>query len=512
MDEDNHGLNRRWMVVLFFGVLLHVGAVFNSDLGLDAHVRLNAISEVGDDGQTLAWGKLRITDDSLQSPNNSATYDGYIPPWSTSETAMKLTSMVALFAVAGLAGVTPKWQQNRRLFDPLWPTLILLSPVFLFATGRGYDEAMLALLIGLGASGYYLNKGEKAEQLRLHLLLLATSLLLVMGWKGFSLSASLGVWLLTVVLGGLWMALERHQHEKEGWNWLVHPWIMGGCVAFFVYLLLFIGGFVTDNGTFSVIEQRPFHYLLATVFALIDALLIYLLLGFALWPFLSPSLARLRGLRGLGITLLAMFTMGLFAILVAYIAALWTLESSLWGLSMPKTMLLLGNNGRYVTCLVIPIVLILGWDRPTAPKERPQRSLVVAAFCLLLPAMLFTSMVGQQLWSEDAGQQLKDVITEDETSIMLVAPEALSMHHLYVLKTSVDLDGTLGIDGYWRTAEDASAHLIAEGWKPDLVVVAPDVQLELNQEHWQLVGEENTPPTITGGLDESAWRIYRHIG
>ena len=57
MDEDNHGLNRRWMVVLFFGVLLHVGAVFNSDLGLDAHVRLNAISEVGDDGQTLAWGK-----------------------------------------------------------------------------------------------------------------------------------------------------------------------------------------------------------------------------------------------------------------------------------------------------------------------------------------------------------------------------------------------------------------------------------------------------------------------
>ena len=126
--------------------------------------------------------------------------------------------------------------------------------------------------------------------------------------------------------------------------------------------------------------------------------------------------------------------------------------------------------------------------------------------------MLFTSMVGQQLWSEDAGQQLKDVITEDETSIMLVAPEALSMHHLYVLKTSVDLDGTLGIDGYWRTAEDASAHLIAEGWKPDLVVVAPDVQFELNQEHWQLVGEENTPPTITGGLDESAWRIYRHIG
>ena len=269
---------------------------------------------------------------------------------------------------------------------------------------------------------------------------------------------------------------------------------------------------MTDNGTFSVIEQRPLHYLVATVFALIDALFIYLLVGFALWPFLSPSLARLRGLRGLGITLLAMFTMGLFAILVAYIAALWTLESSLWGLSMPKTMLLLGNNGRYVTCLVIPIVLILGWDRPTAPKERPQRSLVVAAFCLLLPAMLFTSMVGQQLWSEDAGQQLKDVITEDETSIMLVAPEALSMHHLYVLKTSVDLDGTLGIDGYWRTAEDASAHLIAEGWKPDLVVVAPDVQLELNQEHWQLVGEENTPPTITGGLDESAWRIYRHIG
>ena len=512
VDEDAHGMNPRWLGVLFICVLLHLGAVFNSDLGLDAHVRLNAINNVGDDGQTLAWGKLRLTAESVQSPNNSATYDGYIPPWSTSESTMKITSLFALFLVAGLAGIVPRWQRSRGRIDPQWSALILLSPVFLFATGRGYDEAMIALLIGVGVSGFYVNKGDTIHHLRIHLLLLATSLLLVMGWKGFGLFTSLSVWVGAVLLGAAWMELERRQRSKEGWTWLNHPWYMGGSVAFTLFFLLFVAGFFADNGTFSIIGERPFHYLVATVFALIDGLGIYLLIGFAFWPFLSVSLSRLRGLRGPGITLLVMFSSGLLTALVAYMAALWTLESTIWNLSLFETMFLLGNNGRYVTCLVVPIVLILNWERPLAPEERPPRSSLLAAFCLIIPAMLFTTLVGQQLWSEDAGEELNAVMTGQDKSIMLVAPEALSMHHLYVIKTHVDIDGRSGIDGYWRTGQDAATILAGDAWVPDLVVVAPHVELALDQDRWRLVGEQNTPATVTGGLDEGAWRIYRHVG
>ena len=512
MDEDSHGTSRRWLGVLFLCVLLHLGAFWNSDLGLDAHVRLNAINNAGDDGQTLDWGKLRLTADTVQSPNNSATYDGYIPPWSTTETAMKLTSLFALFMVAGLAGIVPRWQRSSERVDPRWSALILMSPVFLFATGRGYDEAMIALLIGVGVSGYYVNKGDEIHQIRIHVLLLATSLLLVMGWKGFGLLTSLGVWLGAAALGAAWMELERHQRGKEGWTWLAHPWYMGGSVAITLYLLLFVAGFLTDNGTFSIIGEQPFHYLIATVFALIDGLGIYLLIGFAFWPFLSPSLSRLIGLRGPGITLLVMFSSGLLTALVAYMAALWTLESTIWNLSLPETMFLLGNNGRYATCLVIPIVLILNWERPFPSEEQPARTSLLAAFCLLIPAILFTSLVGQQLWSEDAGEELNALVTDQDTSIMLVAPETLSMHHLYVMKTHIDLDGSSGIDGYWRTVEDAANLLAEDAWVPNLVVVAPHVQLDLDQDSWRLVGEQNTPATVTGGLGDGAWRIYRHVG
>ena len=42
------------------------------------------------------------------------------------------------------------------------------------------------------------------------------------------------------------------------------------------------------------------------------------------------------------------------------------------------------------------------------------------------------------------------------------APETLAMHHLYVIKSSVDLTGDRGVDAYWRTAEHVDAFLDAQ--------------------------------------------------
>ena len=67
--------------------------------------------------------------------------------------------------------------------------------------------------------------------------------------------------------------------------------------------------------------------------------------------------------------------------------------------------------------------------------------------------MLFVAFHGQQLWSDDAGAWMADSMDEDETCFVMVAPETLAMHHLYVIKSNVDLTGERGIDGYWRTAE-----------------------------------------------------------
>ena len=95
-------IGKRWYALMAVAILLHVLAMSNSDLGLDAHVRLNAAMDDGEQGQDLAWGKLRVANSTEQMPTNIHEYDGYIAPWSTSETSVKTTAFVGVLAVACL--------------------------------------------------------------------------------------------------------------------------------------------------------------------------------------------------------------------------------------------------------------------------------------------------------------------------------------------------------------------------------------------------------------------------
>ena len=88
--------------------------------------------------------------------------------------------------------------------------------------------------------------------------------------------------------------------------------------------------------------------------------------------------------------------------------------------------------------------------------------------------MLFVAFHGQQLWSDDAGAWLTDSMGEDESCFVMVAPETLAMHHLYVIKSSVDLTGDGGVDAYWRTAEHVDAFLDARNECNGLLLVAPN--------------------------------------
>ena len=153
--EEANTHRQRWLALVILGLILHVLAMSNSDLGLDAHVRLNVAMDEQHTGQDLAWGKLRVSESADQQPSSEHVYDGYVPPWIQSEWTVKITAFVGVIIVALMAGYTPKWRVNDRRFEPMWAALVILSPIFLFVSGRGYDEGVLACVVGAGVGGFF---------------------------------------------------------------------------------------------------------------------------------------------------------------------------------------------------------------------------------------------------------------------------------------------------------------------------------------------------------------------
>ncbi|MEL0182959.1 MAG: hypothetical protein VW872_07780, partial [Candidatus Poseidoniales archaeon] len=272
-------------------------------------------------------------------------------------------------------------------------------------------------------------------------------------------------------------------------------------------------GLMAGTGTFGVIGEHPVAFVLATMVALIHCIVLFLLLGFVLWPLLTVRWSTLSSLRGVGPTMLASYIAVLLAGIAAYIGALWTLESQLWGRSLVETMLVLGNNGRYATAVLLPLVFLLSWpinedDRDFASQESRR---VKLGLLVLLPLMLFISFYGQQLWSDDAGAWLAVSMEEEEPCFVMVAPETLAMHHLYVIKSNVDLTGEQGIDGYWRSPLDVEAFVETSPNCAALMIVAPGEDYTPG-EGWALVHEQAAPYTLSGGANAGSWKVFRAIG
>ena len=251
MEEGGRRSVRRWYALLILGLILHGLAMVNSDLGLDAHVRLNAAADDRAPGQDLAWDKLRIEDERVQEPSSNHSYEGYIPPWYSSAWSVKLTSFVGVLCTAVLAGLVPRWRDEGFHFDPMWSSLVLLSPVFLFVSGRGYDEGILACIVGLGVSGFFFHRAEGLGQCFLSIVLLATSTLLLLGWKGFGMMVSLGIWAGVVLIGSAWMWLDQRGSETTR-GYTRHPWKMAATVSTLLYVAVFLFGLFSRTGTLSI--------------------------------------------------------------------------------------------------------------------------------------------------------------------------------------------------------------------------------------------------------------------
>ena len=363
------------------------------------------------------------------------------------------------------------------VFNPMRAALVLLSPIFLFVSARGYDEGMLALVASLGAVGFLYNQGNQRHERLLHVVMMATSVLLLLGWKGFEGTFGLGAFVGTMIAGVSWTVLEDGRTGSFG-DWLRHPWKMALTAALVVMLAVVMTGFAMQTGTFGVIAERPLVFAVATTVASVHAIGLFLLVGFVLWPLLAKRWSGLAKLRGAGPTMLAVYTAVLLTGVIAYIGALWTLEVELWNRTLFETVLVLGNNGRYATVVLVPLVFLLSWpsedvDAPSDSGGKP----VAFGLSLLVPLMLFVAFHGQQLWSDDAGAWLTDSMGEDESCFVMVAPETLAMHHLYVIKSSVDLTGDGGVDAYWRTAEHVDAFLDSRNECNGLLLVAPNEAL-----------------------------------
>ena len=282
-------------------------------------------------------------------------------------------------------------------------------------------------------------------------------------------------------------------------------------LAFFVvYFGVIFVGLMSSTGTFSIIGEEPLNFVIASVFAVIDAAVLYLLLGCLLWPFFVTRWRRLRSARGPGLTMLVVYISALSAGLVAYIASLWTLEASLWNMSLANTMMVLGNNGRYATLLLIPVAALLRWDDLTDSNEPlKETNYSLRAVVLVLPFLLFTTLVGHQIWSEDAGELLFQSWDEDDDTVLLVAQESMAIHHLYVLKTNLDPDGATGAKGLWVTPDDAMDLIEQHPATIDYVLLAPGTTVDANLSSWVLIDSQEVPVSVPGGIQSGAWSLYR---
>ena len=505
---------RWWYLLLVIGLVLQIAASFTNDLGLDAHVRLNVAQDVSEEGAQYPWGPTRLASDELHDPLAVSEYDGYIGPWFSSSMNVKLFMLASMFMLIGISGRVPSWRRDElgMSFDPRIASLVALSPPLIFATGRGYDEALLALLMGGSVFWLFGSKNSSNPSRRLGLIGMATSLLLIAGWKGFGLLPSFSLWLTVIISGFAWELAHAKWFKNHLDPMTHHPWKMSVLASFLVLGGVSILGATGSGGTLNIVANEPFKFALAFILALLDGVVLFLLIGFCLWPLFKDRISDAQKARGPNITMLAVFISIMATCITVYIAALWTVESQLWNASLLETAFLLGNNGRYMTVLILPCIMLFHLiqdesDESMNFEAHPSMKALGLALVMILPMTLFIAVHGQQLWTDEAGEVLNDHLDSGDTFLLVTEP-SLALHSLYSLKTEIDLSGDEQITGYWRDSLDATDFLNSPlGVNVTHVLVGPDDSFV--PENSSLLYEGNQPFSLSKLGQSSGWRLFQ---
>lgn len=454
LDDD-----RTWKGLLVLGLLLNLMVCFTSELGLDTHVKM-AVDENGG----LPWGDLRPDSAGFSDPTDVGERS-VLPIYQASEGVIKAT---ALMIFVGLIAYVHRTVGLRSA------AVLSLSPALIFSIGRGYEEVHMALAFGL-AFGLFTQLWSKQQPLAQNLLG-GLLLMFIPFSKGMAEpSHVLGGAVLLGTCGMLWHIGQTS--ERERLQWLKHPLRAATVSTSAVFAFILVVGITRSSPTLGVMVDEPLRYASAVALAVLDVVLIFTLFGMVLWPLVRPTLQRLGAVEDAQLsTMLAMIAAAMTA-LVLYVAALWTYESVLWDAPWPGVVFTMGNNGRYVTLLFLPLVVFLNQmhmahDAPTIDAPGLHVRAVSMTLLLLIPISLLAGLHGQTMWTDEAADAMP--IEQDE-HFLFVSDATLGMHWLYTFYEPLDAEAN-NITGHWRSTD--------VNWVDDLqqnlpqvtvIVLSPDV-------------------------------------
>ena len=239
-------------------------------------------------------------------------------------------------------------------------------------------------------------------------------------------------------------------------------------------------------------------------------IIVYGLVGMVLWPFVRETWGRMGDSTDRITGELSLFIGTMSGLIVAYVACLWTYESVLWNSEWPWHMWTMGNNGRYITILVIPSYLLIQRVNKDLDWRQP---LAIGGILLILPLSMAAGIHGQTYWTDDAADLLSENMGDNE-DFLFVHDAMLGMHYLYTFHTHIEEVSERNITGHWRAPNSNwETELFGEEVmqnRGDLssvkwVDLAPGVEWSTPPEGWQ--STTGMADFMNGGGEWQVWAM-----
>ena len=363
-DEENvsfYSHPQFWQALFVMAIVLNVFAIVASDLGLDAHVE-GAYIET-ENGWALDWGDTRTEDPDASNPDIAKE----VPENSVN------SEMIMSFAVLGM--IVAILVATRIGFNRTTITILMLNPALIFSIGRGYSEYTYIAILGIAWIVWSHSKKYTDRYIpKVTAITMAAVLVL---WIAILKLKVEPMEMLLPLLGLIVIGVLIDRMPDDWFN--PQKAMIGG---FGIGLLSIVALGMMGYGSFTIVNTESIRFIQAVPVAIFGAAIVYGLVGMVLWPFAKQTWTLMGESNDRLTGELSLFIGTLTGVIVAYVACLWTYESTLWSSEWPWHMWTMGNNGRYITILAIPCFVLIkrvngeiDWGKPMA----------VAGILILLP-------------------------------------------------------------------------------------------------------------------------------
>ena len=503
---------RNWVFLLIFGLFLNIIVSFTSDLGLDTHVHMARDSSLAESKEaTLPWGHTRPLDPMASDPEYAPSLDfgwyHFLPSLENNVHLLGFSLMCMLISITILIFKIYGSTANGISVA----AIVAIHPTFIFATGRVFPEVIVAIFTVVMIFGLLIyEKWQSWIGILSSSIISGLSMGLILFVKGIN------PWYCIVVT---FLILLWHSADKiEKWNEFTRSPSFAIKIGIFGTLIgLFFVAIISDSGTFYIVKSETLRFTSALLVASVDVILIYGLFGMILWPFIGNNLRKIWGINSHEIAGLVGLISVLTTAIIFYIAALWTYESKLWDADWPWMMWTMGNNGRYISMLMVPTFFMIyrihqidsNTVTPFTAKKKTKSMLL--GICLIIPLSLLTAIHGQTMWTDDAAEILSDNMDNGE-DFLFVHDATLGMHYLYTFHSEIDEVYSRDITGHWRdpNSEWEIELFSEEEWsnRGNLsgirwIVLSPGIEWENPPEEWGYI--TGRADFMNGGGE---WKIY----